>query len=116
MTDWPATLPVKFLKGSYDEEIGDTVVKTSMEVGPAKRRPRSSISVDYISGSFILSLAQRNTLVDFYKNDVKRTLKFNFFHELWNQTIEVIFDGPPRFAAHAAPGKFIGSVRFEIQE
>ena len=42
MAVWPGTLPQKPLQDGYQEAMRDTVIRTPMDIGPAKQRRRST--------------------------------------------------------------------------
>ena len=66
MTDaWPATLPQKFRYPSYRRETPDNRLRSPMDVGPAKLRPRSSAQAAPISGVMNMTLAQWSELLTF---------------------------------------------------
>lgn len=74
MADWPSTLSI--LLDNYSEEAPDRVIRSQMDVGPAKIRRRSSAAVRNISLNLFLNDAQVETFDDFF--DANDALVFNF--------------------------------------
>ncbi|KTR07332.1 hypothetical protein NS365_04550 [Aureimonas ureilytica] len=62
---WPASLPQCFLLGTTNEAIGDGRIVSSMDVGPAKLRRRSSAMPGALSGRFRFTRAQLAVARDF---------------------------------------------------
>jgi hypothetical protein len=63
---WPASLPAPLLDG-YQETEPDLVLRTEMEVGPAKVRRRAEKGVWRVAFELHLTAAQKGALRDFYR-------------------------------------------------
>lgn len=119
MPTWRDTsLPLAFDRDSFDHALQDGVLKTSMEVGPPKRRRRVTASVEPLSGTMRLSTAQWQELDTFYNDTVQQAAEFDFPNpddpDDPGEDIIVVFDGPPR-RKYRAPGVWTVSLRFEVQ-
>jgi hypothetical protein len=75
---WPGTLPVAW--GNDAQRIRDdaSVLRTNMDAGPPKMRPRAT--ADFISTpfSFVLTTAEKEALDAFYVTTLSRTLPFDW--------------------------------------
>lgn len=72
---WPESVGCP-LAGGYSEGGDDGVIRTQMQSGPQKARPRVSAVPATIAGSFIVSSAGKQTLEDFYFITLNRTSRF----------------------------------------
>lgn len=63
---WPASLPQTLDTDGFTETVGATCLRTSMDVGPAKVRRRTTAEVRTVSGSLIFDAAQLETFDTFY--------------------------------------------------
>jgi hypothetical protein len=102
---WPGTLPVAW--GGDAQRVRDdaSVLRTKMDAGPAKMRPRST--ADFISTpfSFLVTTAQKETLDAFYLTTLSRTLPFDWtdFSVAALPTRTFRFVRPPRYEYRAGP-------------
>lgn len=116
MTDWPATLPQRFLTADYSDTLPDNVIITQMDAGPPKRRRKTTANIRTLSGSMIMTADQWDDLVAFFQDTVKETLPFNL-PEPGNDetgTLEVVFSRPPQ-RQYFGPGRWRAALRFEVQ-
>ncbi len=68
--DWPSSLPQDFKSGTVRCSIVDNKLVTEMEVGPPKKRLRSTVEHRLISGELPpLTQEQFDTLMAFWRND-----------------------------------------------
>jgi len=73
---WPSSLPSPLVEG-YSEDDGDEgVISTTMQAGPAKRRPRVTLVPDAVKVSLLLTRAQFQVLNGFYLTTLRRTARF----------------------------------------
>jgi hypothetical protein len=99
MAVWPSSLQEFVNAGGFSYEIGDTVIRTQMEIGPDKIRRRTTKSVDKITASIWVTPAQYTTLYNFYDVTVNGgTEAFDFTHPITGDTISVRFLNPPGFS------------------
>jgi hypothetical protein len=67
---WPPTLPDNFLQEGYQEGAVNNLIKTDMISGPSKRRPRSSVVYQPVTGGMNLTTQQKDIMLDFYQNTI----------------------------------------------
>lgn len=70
MATWPAGLPQRPLLQGASEQGQGTVVRTDMDVGPAKLRRRYTAEITRFDIALILTTAQVATLETFYDSTV----------------------------------------------
>ncbi len=103
LSPWPAGLPADPMAQGYDEAFGDNVLRTAMEVGPPKKRPRSTAAVKPLRVTFDLSRTQVASLQAFYEATLGQgALNFAWTHPRTGAAIEVGFRTPPQI--RIAPG------------
>ena len=79
MPTWPLSLPQQLLQRGYRESLADNVIRTSVDAGPEKRRPRFTAAVKPLSGSMTMTSAQLDTLEIFVDDDIASgALAFDF--------------------------------------
>jgi len=81
MATWPTTLPSVVLADGYSERPVDITIRSSVDVGPAKLRPRySNMPVDFVCPMMFTS-AQLDTLDAFYESTLGfGSLRFDWRH------------------------------------
>ena len=84
---WPTSLPQVPQRG-FSESIGLNILRTPMDMGPAKQRRRSS-RPSTMSVSFLMTTLQVSTLETFCFNTIQGTTRFNFRHPRTSSTVEV---------------------------
>lgn len=73
---WPTSLPPPLVEG-YSEDGGDDgVISTTMQAGPAKRRPRVTLVPDPVKAVLLLNRAQFQVLNGFYLTTLRKTARF----------------------------------------
>lgn len=65
---WPETLPASPLVDGYQETLPQTVLRTEMDMGPAKTRRRTTAGVGQITVAYLLTTAETATLESFYRD------------------------------------------------
>ena len=101
MAAFPGTLPTKPQMRGWKEIPGDTSITTQMEVGPPKKRNRSTLPLDEFEVTYILTTAQRATLLTFFHTTTSSGANdFEWTHPMTSATLNVIFVTPPVFVAH----------------
>lgn len=78
---WPVTLPKFFDENSYSESFGGNNLRTEMDIGIAKVRPRSLRTPRNISGNLFLSSAQLQALKSFYQSGLLNGSSVFLWHE-----------------------------------
>lgn len=96
MASWPVTLPQTVLREGMGESLPDTALRTSMDVGPAKLRRRSTAAVRPITATLNLSLAQVGYLETFYVSTLEGgALPFDMADPRTGATESFNFTAPP---------------------
>ena len=99
MATWPATLPQSLSRRGYEEAEGDNVIRTTVDAGPQKRRPRFTAVVRPLQGTMVFTNAQLETFRTFFKTDAfYGALGFTFPDQRGTGTEIVVFASPPRWA------------------
>lgn len=80
MAAWPSSLPQRPLLEGAAEQGQGTVVRTDMDVGPAKLRRRYTAEVTRFDVSLILTTAQVATLETFYDTTLQGVDPFDWTH------------------------------------
>lgn len=83
---WPATLPSMPEKG-FTETHGVSVLRTPMDLGPAKQRYRAKMP-STLAVSYLLTDVQVATLETFVKNTIKGTARFYYTHPRTETQVE----------------------------
>jgi hypothetical protein len=113
---WPLDLPQVPQRG-YSEELGVSILRTTMDLGPAKLRRRGT-RPDVLNVSFLMTSSQVETLENFVENTIKGTARFDFIHPRKLVVSEVRIvpkEGGTYFnLQYAAPGYYTVSLQLEI--
>lgn len=64
---WPLSLPQRLSTTGYQESMADNLIRTQMDVGPAKVRRRSSAGPRPLSGSLMMTNSQLETMLSWIK-------------------------------------------------
>ena len=67
---WDENLPQNFLQQGYSEGTPDNLIVSSMNTGPAKRRPKSTEGQLPVSGQMHLTLTQKLIFDTFYNTTI----------------------------------------------
>ena len=79
---YPGTLQDNFNRGSFNRNPGKNLVVSEMEVGPIKKRRRSTLRRDSISGSILLKdNTEYNTFMDWFTSTLQDGLKSFYFDD-----------------------------------
>lgn len=93
---WPAALAELLNQAEFGYQFGDTTVKSSVDVGPAKVRSRYTKGVDEVKGSIDMHRDQWEDLENFYKTSLGNgVLTFNYNHPVTTAEAEFRFKEPP---------------------
>lgn len=108
MASWPSTLQQCLESSGFGYSFGDTRLRSSTGVGPAKVRNTATKSVNPLKGTIFLDKDQYNTLYNFYFTTlVNGTLTFTLLHPITKEAIEVRFVNTPSFV-------HIGGTKFQV--
>jgi len=116
--NWPTAnnFPQSPQKG-FKESIGQNIIRSPMDAGPAKMRNRGK-RPNTMDLSFILTTAQTTTLENFIKNDLAGVKRFSFPHPRTATTVEARIvpqsEGEFYGLEYLAPGYWKTSLKFEI--
>lgn len=76
---WPVTLPPYLLQSGYSEALPKNIIRSPMEVGPAKVRRRGTSGVRQISGKQYMTSAELAIFIPFFETDLLYgTLRFSW--------------------------------------
>ena len=93
---WPITLPTAPLMEGNAETAPNTVIRTSMDVGPPKMRQRSTAGYYTQAYNFHMTKAQLDTLMTFYVTTCAGgATDFEFTHPRLATTQNMRFIAPP---------------------
>lgn len=96
---WPATMPQELLMSGYSESPPNVALRTSMDIGPAKLRRRSTSAVRPITGEQIITTSQLADFKLFYNTDLLGgTLRFSWTDPVTEVAAEMRFSEPPSWA------------------
>lgn len=114
MATWPPSLPQKPLADAYRESAEPAVVRTPMDIGPAKIRRRYTAEVGILGVGFVLTTAQVATLETFYVTTLGSGVDaFDMAHPRTGSTVSMRFRDRPEYAA-AAPGYWRTAFELEV--
>lgn len=93
---WPGGVPEVELAGTFTEEIEDSRAEFNPEVGPPKRRQRTSVATARLSWEQHLTQTQFAALKTFYETTLLNgTLPFTRTHPSTGSTVTMTFLAPP---------------------
>lgn len=114
MTAWPETLPTRPLAAGVSFELGDNTIRSTVDRGPDQVRRRTIATPDRASFSMAMSHDQWETLVDFYRNEIKETGQFEMPDPLKDNVTRLVrFTAPPD-AVYRSPGRLNVSISIEV--
>lgn len=96
MEIYPAQLQQKLLIDNFSIEMGDTLVRSGMDVGPDKVRSRYTDGVDVYNCAIDMDIDDYDVLLDFYKTTLNNGAHtFGFLDPMTNEDGEFRFKAPP---------------------
>lgn len=102
---WPTTLPSALLLQGLSYAFGDDTLRTDMEVGPLKSRPRSSMAYPSVRGTVRLTGTQLATLATLYNTTLTGgALPFSWTDPTTGTTISYLFMAAPSVTPIRADG------------
>lgn len=79
---YPSTIQDNFARGTYVRAPGNNVIESEMELGPPKRRRRSTSRRDRISGQITLdNNTQYETFMDWFTITLKDGTEYFYFND-----------------------------------
>lgn len=94
-TPFPASLQQKLNAQDFSHNIQDNVIRSSVEMGKPKQRPRYTAIFEQFSGSITVHLSELNIFIYFWNIDLKNgTLPFTYPHPFTGNIKEMEFLSP----------------------
>ena len=98
MADWPVSLTQGPLLSSYQEEFPDILLRSTMDMGPAKVRRRFTAGVTKITASYILDATDLDTFETFYRTTINSgATAFNYPHPRTLASVVARITKPPSY-------------------
>lgn len=95
---WPTELSDLLDSDSFGYSIGDTVIRSDMDTGPAKLRRRSTKGIDKVTCSQKMAFDDFQTVYDFFDIDLNGGVTpFTFNHPFTGVPTDWRFISPPEF-------------------
>lgn len=99
MPAWPLPNKRPLLAGYAEQGPAGNLVRTQMDVGPAKVRRRGSVGVREIAVGFVLTPNNVATFVDWFQNDIGSGAEaFDFVDVRTEATLLCRFKGEPAYS------------------
>lgn len=113
---WPAGLQQKLNSDSFQETLGETLIRSSTDVGPAKFRRRLTRGTKGWTVSILGDTTAYTELVTFFNTTVAGgATRFEFDHPISGVTELVRFAEPPVIKTLGSGGvKFSFSMKWEV--
>ena len=97
---WPVGLQQKLDSEAFEKRFGNTLIRSDMDVGPAKVRSRYTDAVDEYNCSILLDYDEHTTLNTFYKTTLNNgALPFDFNDPFTGAPASFRFKEPPSIRA-----------------
>lgn len=114
MATWPSTLPQRATRDGFQESADGVVLRSTVDVGPAKLRPRYTAEVKVFACALVLDSTQVATLETFYETTtVFGTGPFDWVHPRTEAAASLRFRNRPTYSALGA-GRFRASFALEL--
>ena len=111
---WPSSLPQELITDGYGQQAPNTIIATQMDVGPGKRRRRTSAGVQPVQGQIVVTEAQLDTLRTFFRTSLgDGALRFSWADPVSGSPVEMRFTEPPQWSARTS-GIYTVSLALEI--
>lgn len=99
MPVWPVTLPSSPLVEGFRETPPETVLRSTMDQGPAKLRRRTTAGTGALSMTYMLTRTQVDTLMDFFNETLAGgALGFDLTHPVSGASLTCRFRQMPAYA------------------
>lgn len=100
MASWPTSLPQLALLEGYQEQAVDITLRSSVDVGPEKTRPRYTAAPVDFSVSLVLTSTQADALDAFYDSTLDfGTAPFDWQHPRTLAAASLTFRARPGYQA-----------------
>lgn len=111
---WPSSLQQLVEQSSFGLDTGESVIRSQMDIGPAKIRRRFTKQIDNLNVSIQVTSTQYTTLVDFYRVDLNGGVnQFVFNHPITGSPVYIRFVAAPKFKSLGG-SQFEASMAWEI--
>lgn len=111
---WPVSLQDKVNEDSFSYEVGETVLRSDMDVGPQKLRRISTRPIDKMTVSINVTVDQWQDFMTFYNTTTNGgTLRFEFNHPITQVLTEFRFASVPRTSSLGG-GNFMVVMDWEV--
>ncbi len=88
---WPADFPQQFLIDGFEERPANFLIRTEMDAGVAKQRPRFTTGAEMFSGVLLMTNTQYELFKLFFKETLKMgSLEFNMPKRGETETYQVV--------------------------
>lgn len=106
---WPSALQDVLNQAGFSLKIGETAIRSDVDIGPVKVRRRFTQGIDQITGTIYLNKDDYATFRTFFDTTLNGGVNtFNYVHPLTEATAEFRFVNPPTIAT-------LGGEYFTIQ-
>lgn len=96
MAAWPGTLPQNANIKGYLEPLGNTLIRSDTEFGPAKQRRRYTAAVHKFELTQVLSSDEVDDLITFYETTLQGGVdSFTWVHPRTKAAATIRFTQPP---------------------
>jgi hypothetical protein len=113
MQTWPSQLQQLLNEANFGISIGETVLRSDMDIGPAKVRRRVTKSIDSFTASINLNVAQYTIFINFFNTTLAGgSLPFTFKHPITGVNETFRFKSPPSISSIGG-GNFVTSLEWE---
>jgi hypothetical protein len=100
MAAWPSSLPQRVLAAGYGESVDPVLLRSTVDVGPAKLRPAYTAEVKKFQAALNLSAAQVDTLETFWTSAlVFGSAPFDWLHPRTGAAASLRFRARPTYSA-----------------
>ena len=113
MAAWPGTLPTIFQVQGFKEDGADNLIRSSMDVGPAKVRRRTTTNVRNHAGSMWLTDTQYSALRTFFETTVSYGSQSFTMDDVHGTNRDFRFVKPPEYSS-IGPGYW--EVKLSLEE
>lgn len=98
MATWPVSLQSRSNQSGFSYVVGETTLRSDMDIGPAKVRRRTTRPVDTMRYSINVTQAEYQTLYDFYDITTNGGVEtFDMQNPITGNSMVCRFKGPPEF-------------------
>lgn len=97
---WDVRLPQKLNMDGLGGSEADNVLRSAMDTGPDKTRPRGSAQPEPIEGYQILTKTEYGYFLEFYRTTLAQgTLRFTWVHPITGASCEMKFRESPTWGS-----------------